>query len=83
VRNELLYRDEEESNILNTIKGRRASWNGYNVCSDYLLQHVIEGTKEGRIEVTVRRGKRCKQLLDDVTDTRRYCKWNSKHQIAH
>ena len=48
MRNEVLYRDEEDSNILNTIKGRKTNWNGYNVCSNCLLQHVIEGReKEG------------------------------------
>jgi hypothetical protein len=33
--------------------------------------------------VTVRLGKRGKQLLDGLRDMRRYCNWNSKHQIAH
>ena len=54
VRNEVLYRDEEDSNILNKIKGRKANLNGYNVCSNCLLQHVIEGTREGRIDVRVK-----------------------------
>jgi hypothetical protein len=35
---------------------------------------VIEGKIEGRIEVTGSRERRCKQLLDDVKETRRYCK---------
>lgn len=54
VRNEVLYRGEEESNILNTIKGRKTNWNGYNVCSNCLLQHFIEGTREGRVAVIVK-----------------------------
>ena len=33
-----------------------------------LLKHVIEGNVEGRIEVTGRRGRRCKQLLDDFKE---------------
>jgi hypothetical protein len=73
VRNEVLYGDEEDSNILNTIKGRKDNWNGYNVCGNCLLQHVIEGMREGRIDVTVRLGKRGKQLLDGLRDMRRYC----------
>jgi hypothetical protein len=33
-----------------------------------LLKHDIEGKREGRIEVTGRRGKRLKQLLDDLKE---------------
>jgi hypothetical protein len=35
---------------------------------------VIEGKLEGRIEMTRRRGRRRKQLLDDLEEKRRYCK---------
>jgi hypothetical protein len=37
-----------------------------------LLKEVIEGKIKGRIEVTRRRGRRCKQLLDDLGDRRGY-----------
>jgi len=53
VRNEVLHREEEDSNILDTIKGRKANWNGYNVCSNCLLQHVSGGKREGKVDVTV------------------------------
>jgi hypothetical protein len=36
----------------------------------YLLKHVIEG----RIEMTGRRGRRRKQLLDGLKEKRSYCK---------
>jgi hypothetical protein len=39
---------------------------------------VIEGKLEGRIEMTGRRGKRRKQLLDDLTQTRAY--WKLKEE---
>jgi hypothetical protein len=39
-----------------------------------LLKHVIEGEIEGRIEVTGRRGRRSKQLLDDLMEKRGHCK---------
>ena len=39
---------------------------------DCLLKHVIEGKVEGRIEVTVRRGRRRRKLLDDLKEKRRY-----------
>jgi hypothetical protein len=39
---------------------------------------VIEGKLEGRIEMTGRRGRRRKQLLDDLKDKRRY--WELKEE---
>jgi hypothetical protein len=38
------------------------------------LKHVIEGKIEGKLEVRGRRGGKCKQLLDDLKETREYCK---------
>jgi hypothetical protein len=43
-----------------------------------LLKHVIEGKLEGRIEMTERRGRRRKQLLDDLKEKRRY--WKLKEE---
>jgi hypothetical protein len=37
--------------------------------------HIIEGKKAGRVEVTVRRGRRRKQLLDDIKETGGYWKF--------
>ena len=37
------------------------------------LQQVIEGKIKGQIEVTRRRGRRRKKLLDDLKDRRGYC----------
>jgi hypothetical protein len=39
-----------------------------------LLKHVIEGKLEGRIDMTGRRGRRRKQLLDDLKEKRIYGK---------
>jgi hypothetical protein len=39
-----------------------------------LLKHVIERKIEGRPEVTGRQGRRCKQLLEDLKDRKRYWK---------
>jgi chromosome segregation and condensation protein ScpB len=36
--------------------------------------NVIEGKVEGRMEVKRRRGKRRKQVLDDLQEKRWYCK---------
>jgi hypothetical protein len=40
----------------------------------FLLKHVIEGELEENIEVTGRRGRRSKQLLGDLKETRGYRK---------
>jgi hypothetical protein len=39
-----------------------------------ILKHVIEEKIEGNMEVKGRRGIRCKQLLDDLKEKRRYFK---------
>jgi len=35
-----------------------------------LIEHVTEGKVEGRIDVTGRRGRRRKELVDDLKETR-------------
>ena len=69
VRNEVLHRVKEESHILHTVKGRKANWIGHILRRNCLLKHVIGGKIEGRIEVTGRRGRRRKQLLDGPKKT--------------
>jgi hypothetical protein len=44
-----------------------------------LIKHVTEGKIEARIELTRRRGRRRKQLLDDVKKRRGYWKLKEKH----
>jgi hypothetical protein len=65
---------KEERNIVHTIKRRKANWIGHILRRKCLLKHVIEGTLEGRIGMTGRRGRRRKQLLDDLKENIRYCK---------
>jgi hypothetical protein len=48
-----------------------AGWIGTILCRNCLRKHVIEGNVEGRIEVIGRKGKRRKELLDDLKETRR------------
>ena len=38
------------------------------------MKYIIEGKIEGGIEVRGRQRRRCKQLLDDLKETRGYCK---------
>ena len=55
VRNEeVLERVKEGRNILQTIKRRTANWIAYILHWNYLLQHVIKGKIDGRVEVTGR-----------------------------
>ena len=74
VRNEeVLIRVNEQRNILHEIRKRKANWIGQILGRNCLLQHVIEGKIKGQIEVTRRRGRRRKELLDDLKDRRGYC----------
>jgi hypothetical protein len=73
VRNEdVLHIIKEERNMLHTIKRRKANWIGYILRGNCLLKHMIEGKLEERIEMTGRRGRRVKQLLDDLKEETRY-----------
>ena len=63
-----------EKQFPHTIKGREANGIGHIWPRNYLLKHVIEGKIAVRVEVTVRRGRRRKHLLDDIKETRVYQK---------
>jgi hypothetical protein len=47
-----------------------------------LLKHVIKGKIQGRIDVTGRRERRRKKLLDYLKEKRGYCKLKEKNYIA-
>jgi hypothetical protein len=71
VNNEAVFhRVKAESNILHTIKRRKVIWIGHILRRNCLLSHI----NEGKIIGTRRRGRRRKQLLDDLKEARRY--WN-------
>jgi len=65
-------------NILYTIKREKVNWIGHILCTDDLLNHVIDGKIEGRIEATGRRGRKRKQLFDDLKETR--VSWKLKEE---
>ena len=74
VRNEeVLQKIKDERNIVQTIKIKKANWIGQILHRNCLIKHVIRGEIDVRIEVTVRRGRKRKQLLDDLKEKRRYC----------
>jgi hypothetical protein len=66
VRNEVLLMVKEQSNILHEISKRKANCIGHILCRNCLLQQVIEGKIKGGIEVTGRRVRRRRKLLDDL-----------------
>ena len=61
-----------------TIKRRKDNWVGHILRTNCLLKHVTEGQTEGRTEVTGRRARRGKQLLDDLRDKWVYWKLNEE-----
>jgi hypothetical protein len=71
---EALHRVKEESNIIHTVKRRKANWIYRILLRNCLLKHVVEGKIDGRIEVTRIRERRRRELLDDLKETRAYCK---------
>jgi hypothetical protein len=50
----------------------RLNWIGHILRRNCLLKQVIEGKIKGEMEVTRRRGRRRKELLDDLKDRRGY-----------
>ena len=73
VRNEeVLLRVNEQRNILHETSKRKANWIGHILRRNCLLQQVIEGKIKRKIEVTRRRGRRRKKLLDGLKDRRGY-----------
>ena len=74
VRNEeVLLRVNEQRNILHEIRKRKVNWAGHILRRNCLLKQVIEGKMKGEMEVTRRRGRRCKNLLDELKESRGYC----------
>ena len=79
VRNdEVLHRDKEERNIIHTLIKRKANWISHILSRKHLLKHATGGKRKGGIEVTKRQGRRRKQLLDDLMETRVYCKFKEE-----
>ena len=67
-----LFIINEQRNILHEIRKRKANWIGHILRRNCLLKQVIEGKIKGETEVTRRRGRRRKKLLDDLKDRRGY-----------
>ena len=68
----MLLRVNEQRNILREIWKRKANWIGHILRRNCLLKQVIEGKIKGDMDVTRRRGRRRKKLLDDLKDRKGY-----------
>jgi len=73
LRNEdVLLRVKQQRNILHEIRKRKANCIGHILRRNCLLQRIIEGKIRGEIEVTGRRGRRRRKLLDNLKERRGY-----------
>ena len=73
VRNEaVLLTVKQQRDILHEICKRKANWIGHILRRNCLPRKVIEGKIKGGIEVTGRRGRRRRNLLDDIKERRGY-----------
>ena len=80
VGNEEVLRVKDERDILPTITRRQANWSGHILRRNCFLIHVIEGEKEGRIEVTVKWARSSYRMaLRKREDT---LNWKKKQQIV-
>jgi hypothetical protein len=69
VRNEdVLFRVKEQRSTLHEISKQKANWICHILHRNCFLQWVIEGKIKGGIEVTGRRGRRLRKLMDDLKE---------------
>jgi CRISPR/Cas system-associated endonuclease Cas1 len=59
------------------------NWFGHILRRNYLLKQFIEGKINREMEVTKRRGRRRKKLLDDLEDRRRILSFEGESSRSH
>jgi hypothetical protein len=73
VRNEeVLLSVKEQRNILHEISKQKTNWIGHTLRRNCLLRQVIEGKMKGGTQITGRRERRRRQLVDVVKKRRGY-----------
>jgi hypothetical protein len=72
------FRVKKQRNILPGVSKRKANWIGHILRKSCLLQQVIEGKVKGGIEVTGRRWRKRRKLLDDLKERRGYSHLNEE-----
>ena len=68
----------EFSSHVACIRKQKANWIGHILRINCILKQVIERKIKGEMEVTRRRGRRHKKLLDDLKDRRKYSHWKEE-----
>jgi len=68
----------EFSSHVACIRKQKANWIGHILGINCILKQVIERKIKGEMEVTRRRGRRHKKLLDDLKDRRKYSHWKEE-----
>ena len=71
---EELQETKKERNIWHRVKRRRANWIGHRMRRNCLLNTWLKEKIQRRIEVTKKWRRRRKQLLNDLKETKRFCK---------
>jgi hypothetical protein len=74
VRNEEVFQKVKDRNILHEISKRKANWICHILRRNCLLKRAIEGNIKGSIDITGKRRRRSKQLLENLKETRGYWK---------
>jgi hypothetical protein len=69
---DLIRHNKEQRNILHEISKWKTNRIGHILRRNCLLRQVIKGNIKGEIEVTGRRGRRRRKLLDDLKERRGY-----------
>jgi hypothetical protein len=72
-------KSEEGEEYRTKMKRRKANWKGRILRRNCPILHVIEINIVGRVKVAGRRGRRRKQLLDDLAETRDTVNCKRKH----
>jgi replicative superfamily II helicase len=62
---EILHTVKEEKNILHRVK-YKANWIGHSLHWNGIIERAIERKIEKSVDVTERRGRRCRQILNDL-----------------
>jgi hypothetical protein len=70
--------DNYSTNKNNNNNKRKANWIGHFLYRNCLIKCVIEGKRQGGIEVRERQGGRSKQLLNDLREVSEY--WKLKEE---
>jgi len=70
---EVLQGVKEERNILQTIKRRKDKWTGHTLRRNCLLIYVTDGKIGGRAQVAERRGRRRKQVMENLKGKTEFC----------